>query len=265
MLHGIIRIPVTDIRAEADSDSERRSQALFGTPVEIFEAGKRFSKVALPGRYEGWCRTEHIDHVSFALWRKYIAAPKHRVKAESVLIKRSARRFSYPYRLFFGTELVIAESGKTAFFEIPGDSVRAPIAMRYLADPAPKGHTGVTGKRIVATAVRFSGVPYLWGGITPLGFDCSGLVKSVFGFHGITLPRDSRDQRNEGFEVARASVNPGDLLFFPGHVAISCGGEEFVHASASRGMVAIDSFDPGAPNYREDLDNDFEYARRISL
>jgi cell wall-associated NlpC family hydrolase len=117
----------------------------------------------------------------------------------------------------------------------------------------------------VATAVRFLGVPYLWGGITPYGFDCSGLVKTVFGFHGITLPRDSADQRSAGFDVARSSLRPGDLLFFPGHVAIICGGKEFVHASASRGMVAIDSFDPGAPNYREDLDNEFEFARRIQL
>lgn len=265
MLHGVINIPVTDIRAGADSKTERRSQALFGSPVEIWKAGKRFSRVSLPGKYEGWCRTEHIDHVSFALWKKYIAAPKYKVKRDSVLITRGPRQLSYPFRLFFGTELIVTEKGESAFFELPRGSVRAPISVKHLAEPMSAAHRRVSGKRIVATASRFLGVPYLWGGITPFGFDCSGLVQTVFGFHGISLPRDSKDQRTAGFEVARDRLRVGDLLFFPGHVAISCGGDEFVHASAGRGMVTIDSFDTSAPDYRKDLDSDFEYARRIPL
>jgi hypothetical protein len=265
MLHGIIRVPITDLRAGPDSDSERRSQILFGTPVEIGRLQKRFSRVGLPGKYGGWCRTGHIEHVSFALWRKYVAAPKYRVKAESIRIKGAPEQVLFPFRLFFGTELVIVRSGKNTFFELPSASVRAPINTRYLAAPISGSGGHVGGRRIVATAKRFLGVPYLWGGLSPLGFDCSGLVQSVFGFHGITLPRDSKDQRTVGFAVDRSHLKPGDLLFSPGHVAISCGGGAFIHASASRGMVAIDSFDSSARNYRRDIDNDFEFARRIPL
>jgi len=143
--------------------------------------------------------------------------------------------------------------------------VRAPINIRQLAEPSHHDLSGVTGKKIVALASRFLGVPYLWGGISPMGFDCSGLVQAVFGFFDIRLPRDSKDQREEGFAVERDGLHPGDLLFFPGHVAISWGGREFIHAAASRGMVAVDSFDPAQPNYREDLDHEFEFSRRLSL
>ncbi len=265
MLHGIITVPITDLRAEPDSKSERRSQALFGTPVIVEEVQKTFSRIALTDKYVGWCRTQHIDHVAFALWEKYRAEPKHKVKSEMVTIKSSPARMSFPFRLLFGTELVVTESADTHFFELPRGVVRAPINLRHLAEPRHHERSGVSGKKVVATASRFLGVPYLWGGISPMGFDCSGLVQAVFGFYDIRLPRDSKDQRGEGFAVERDALHPGDLLFFPGHVAISCGGDEFIHASASRGMVAIDTFDASQPNYREDLDHEFEFARRLSL
>lgn len=265
MLHGIITVPITDLRAEPDMHSERRSQVLFGTPVVIEELGKKFSAVTLTDKYTGWCRTQHINHVAFAIWEKYRTQSKYRVKAESVVVKRAPKQMIYPFRLLFGTELVVTEADGKHYFELPGDSMRAPISVKQLAEPRHHERSGVTGKRIVDLASRFIGVPYLWGGISPMGFDCSGLVQTVFGFYDIRLPRDSKDQRGEGFAVERDGLHPGDLLFFPGHVAISCGGTEFVHASAGRGMVAVDSFDSSQPNYREDLDHEFEFARRLSL
>lgn len=265
MLHGIITVPITDLWAEADSQSERRSQALFGTPVVVEEVGKKFSRITLVDKYTGWCRTQHIDHVAFALWEKYRDEPKYKVKAESVVIKSSSTKMVYPFRLLFGTELIVTEADGKSYFELPNSSVRAPINMRQLAEPRHHEHSPATGKKIVALASRFLGAPYLWGGISPVGFDCSGLVQAVYGFYEIRLPRDSKDQRGEGFAVEREGLHPGDLLFFPGHVALSCGGQEFIHASASRGMVAVDSFNPSRPDYREDLDHEFEFARRLSL
>ncbi len=265
MLHGIITVPITDLRAEPDAHSERRSQVLFGTPVVIDELGKKFSRISLTDAYSGWCRTQHIDHVAFALWEKYQAEPKYRVKAEAIVIKSSPTRMVYPFRLLFGTELVVTEADGKHYFELPAGAVHAPITMRQLAEPRHHEHSPATGKKIVALASRFMGAPYLWGGISPMGFDCSGLVQAVYGFYDIHLPRDSKDQRGEGFAVERDGLHPGDLLFFPGHVALSCGGREYIHASASRGIVAIDSFDPDHPNYREDLDHEFEFARRLSL
>ena len=236
MLHGIISVPVSDLRAKPDENSERVNQALFGTPVEIGEVQKKFTHIALPDKYAGWCRTGHIHQVSFALWRKYVKAPKHVVKAESVLIKGARGEATYPYLLFFGTELVLVQHNGEACFELPPGDIRAPISMRCLVAREEKKMQAVSGKTIVRTAMRFLGVPYLWGGISPAGFDCSGLVQTVFDFHGVSLSRDSRQQRTEGIEIGRDELKPGDLLFFPGHVAISGGGDVIIHAAASRGM-----------------------------
>jgi hypothetical protein len=261
--YGIINVPVTDLRAEPESTSERRSQLLFGMAVEIGGKRNKFSRVTLTDKFWGWCRTGHIYQVPKETWDKYISRPKRKVKAETVLIKSGLGVPAYPFRLFFGTELVIRKHRGRIHFELPPGHVRAPIGKNNLQPIAGKNKSIVTGKRLVLTAARFLGVHYLWGGLTPNGYDCSGLVQIVYGFHGIKLPRDSKKQREVGLEVARADLRPGDLLFFPGHVAISCGGTEILHASAGRGMVSFDSLNPKAVNYRADLDRNYLLARRV--
>ena len=254
-------MPVTDIRADADSTSERRSQALFGTPVEAGQIRNKFVRIKLLDKYTGWIRLGHMNLVSQPEWEKYIARPKQKIKSEVVIIKSGPGVATHPFRLFFGTELVITPHNGQVCFTIPGGK-QTPIGTRCLLPKEKKTPQPVTGKQLLATASRFIGVPYLWGGITPYGFDCSGLVQAVYGFHGITLSRDSIDQREEGEEISRTDLMAGDLLFFPGHVAMSCGGDEILHASAGRGMVTYDSLDPRAANYREDIARDFLIARR---
>jgi cell wall-associated NlpC family hydrolase len=264
MLHGIVKVPVTDLRAAPDFKSERLSQALLGTPVEIREVRKEYAKIALRDGYIGWSRIDHVTQVAFGLWRVYVAAPKAQVKTEMVVVSEDASESAEPLRVFFGTELVISSEKRYTVFSIP-NGPKARISKEHLVFRDKRKNAGVTGKKLIATARRFLGVPYLWGGITPLGFDCSGLVQSVYRFHGLDVPRDSKDQRHVGYAVERDELQSGDLLFFPGHVAISCGGTDVLHASASRGMVALDSLDPGASNYRQDLDVEYEFARRLPL
>jgi cell wall-associated NlpC family hydrolase len=98
---------------------------------------------------------------------------------------------------------------------------------------------------VLATAERFLGVPYLWGGCTPLGLDCSGLVQLVYRLLGIALPRDAHQQAACGEPAARGSPVPGDLLFFGRdgsgqggvtHVGIARGDGAFIHAAGGRGV-----------------------------
>jgi len=79
------------------------------------------------------------------------------------------------------------------------------------------------GSAVIEIAARYVGVPYLFGGASPAGFDCSGFTQYVFSQVGINLPRTSGAQRNAGTVVSRAEAQPGDLIWSPGHVAIYAG------------------------------------------
>ena len=99
---------------------------------------------------------------------------------------------------------------------------------------------------VTGTALSLRGTPYVNGGSDPNGFDCSGFTQYVFAQHGIALPREVRDQYRLGTSVTPDQLVAGDLLFFtttdPGasHVAIAIGGDEFVHAPSSTGVVRVE-------------------------
>lgn len=102
--------------------------------------------------------------------------------------------------------------------------------------PAP---ASANGSAIVEVASRFVGVPYVWGGTTPDGFDCSGFTSYVYAQVGIRLPRTSSDQRNAGTVVSRADAQPGDLIWSPGHISIYAGGDLQVDAPVPGKTIQI--------------------------
>lgn len=122
-----------------------------------------------------------------------------------------------------------------------GTSEPLPTAPPEHGIPLPADAYALTG-----TALSLRGVPYRNGGSTPSGFDCSGFVQYVFGRYGLALPREVRDQFRSGSAVDRRRVEPGDLVFFttvaPGasHVGIAVGGDQFVHAPSSSGVVRVE-------------------------
>jgi len=102
----------------------------------------------------------------------------------------------------------------------------------------PSQYTGVVG-----IAMRYLGVPYVWGGSSPSGFDCSGLVAYVYAQVGVSLPHYTGAQWNVGVPVSRSDLQPGDLVFFDGlgHVGIYIGGNAFIHAPHTGDVVKISS------------------------
>jgi cell wall-associated NlpC family hydrolase len=126
----------------------------------------------------------------------------------------------------------------------PGSSEPAPPAAPA-SPPAPRTNAA----SIVKDALALRGAPYRNGGSDPKGFDCSGFVQYVFGMHGVKLPRGTREQLEHGIEVRLAAIAPGDLIFFSttasneaSHVGVAVGGDEFVHAPSSRGVVRVEKF-----------------------
>lgn len=121
-------------------------------------------------------------------------------------------------------------------------------------------------RAVLATLRRFLGVPYLWGGKSPKGFDCSGLVQFCFGLHGVALPRDADQQSACGAAVTDPleELAPCDLVFFGRecvtHVAVAIGNGEYLHA---RGEVRRNAFAPGSPLHDAELQAQFLRARRI--
>ena len=126
-----------------------------------------------------------------------------------------------------------------------------------------RSYNNSMSQNIINYAKQFEGVPYVWGGSSPSGFDCSGFVQYVFAQHGINLPRTADYQANVGQYIDKSQLQPGDLVFFAGdhvnvsHVGIYIGNGQMIHASSGKHQIDYD--DLNRP-YRVDH---YHSARRV--
>jgi cell wall-associated NlpC family hydrolase len=113
-----------------------------------------------------------------------------------------------------------------------------------IAAPPPDG---TRASQAIAIAMQYLGVPYVWGGMSPAGFDCSGLISYVFSQIGVSLPHHAAAQYGYGAPVSRDQLQPGDLVFFNGlgHAGIYVGGGSFIHAPHTGDVVKISSLYEG--------------------
>jgi hypothetical protein len=148
--------------------------------------------------------------------------------------------------LVLAASAALAACASTGAVPRPFPGAAAPNAPIAPGAPGAPGALSADGYSISSTALSFRGTPYRLGGADPSGFDCSGLVQYVFEQHGVALPRDTRRQFEVGETIDPAALEPGDLVFFttvaPGasHVGIVIGGDQFVHAPNSNGVVRVE-------------------------
>jgi len=149
-----------------------------------------------------------------------------------------------------GTAILDATSGSRARSSRRTEptSRRTESPSRRTGSSSPTTSSSRTARRVVATGDEYLGVPYLWGGSTPRGFDCSGFVQYVYREHGVGLPRTSRQMARAGRSVAASvgALREGDLMLFSGrngvinHVALYAGNNRILHSSSSGNGVRYD-------------------------
>lgn len=275
---GIITVSVANLRGKPAHSAELVTQAVMGVEVSaLYRAGGWLYVRAGAERYLGWVEDGQVALTSpdgLEAWRR---SPRLMVTAPFALVREGADTASLPVSDVVAGGSLRYDGEKNSWFRVALPDGRTGYLDAGAALPLDRWRTTYppTPDGVERTALQFMGVPYLWGGTSAKGFDCSGYTKTVFRLHGVELARDADQQAVEGEAVpldqGYTPFKKGDLLFFTArptpdrsgaitHVGIYLGGGEFVHAS---GRVKRNSFDPASPIYSETLLKRLAGVRRV--
>lgn len=247
---AVITKNVVNIHAEADSRSEMVTQAILGQPTWIERGRDDWFYVRTWDGYHGWADSRWV--ISRTYGKAY--ASGHAVAVFKPLfsdIYAEPDTHSEPVaKAVITTELEVTRTALgwvTVSFpdgkggHVPDSDVRLVDRTASIVIFPP------SGEKLIATAKRFIGVPYLWGGTTPFGLDCSGFAQLVYHIRNVTLPRDAWMQAEDerAVPVERADLRAGDLVFFAGgsdkqkitHVGLALGDGRFIHARGGVGVI----------------------------
>ena len=253
---------VADIRKSPDHASELLTQMIMGETADLLKREGEWYLVRLPDGYIGWLRSWYARESPRKDIASYMDRAEARVEANVAYVRSAPGDEGLPVSDIVAGSRVIASPPEAGYRSVllPGER-RGYLRESELG----AGVDAPSRERVIERAKGYMGIPYLWGGTSPKGFDCSGLVKRVFGMEGIELPRDSDLQARAGGERETGRARPGDLLFFGegdavSHVAIALGGSRFIHAY---GEVRINGLDPEDPLYEPKLAGSVRFARVI--
>lgn len=270
--YGVANLSVCNNRAHPQNAAELLTQMLLGTPVKVFKKQGGFYLVQTPDGYLSWVDGSALglmDKAQFEAWQKaskivFVADYGHSYSQADVSSKRVSDLVSGNILQLLGQEKdfykVSYPDGRIAYLP----QVQAKLYNQWIKRPNPNADA------ILATAQTLLGVPYLWGGTSIKGVDCSGFTKTAYFLNGIVIPRDASQQalvgnpvdvlENDNISLTKClnNLQPGDLLFFSAakrrgvnggrvtHTAIYMGNGQFIQ---SAGMVKINSLVPTAADY----------------
>jgi gamma-D-glutamyl-L-lysine dipeptidyl-peptidase len=263
----IVSSSVADVRRSPAHPSELVSQAVMGDRVEPLKIEGEWVLVRLDDGYIGWIRSWHLIATPPEQIHSFYIRADHRIALNHTEVLSAPSVEALPVTdVIIGTPLAV--TGKAARGWLAVDLPDGRSGFVKSAHVEKRRHRkSLSREQLTATGLRFLGIPYLWGGSTPKGFDCSGLVQRTFRLNGRILPRDSDMQARFGAEKAVGSLDdlqPGDLLFFGRaaqritHVAMVLPDRLFLHAY---GQVRVNSLDPAHPLYEASLARDWRSTR----
>ncbi len=257
--HAFVRSAIAPLFAEPRVSSTQVSQRLAGHPVYVLES-----------RDDHWHHIRGMDDYTGWMHDGYFM----RLVDEEPVIATTSLDFALTYvpRVSMG---VIARSERHGLRALPLgawlDLDEEIVDGETLPLNEMEGHFATAPDAIAQSAVEwFEGTSYQWGGITPWGADCSGFVQTIFGLHGVPLPRDAHQQALNGVPVARSELQPADLLFFSDrpdqritHVGVALAGDRLAHVALGRGGFALEWLGDVDDGYIATLSARFVTARRV--
>ncbi len=230
MEYAVVTAPAAPVRIKPFHRREMVNQLLFGESVRVLKSkNSGWVKIrSLHDRYEGWMSASMLEETDKAT---AITPARHITTDMLGMIQAGDKKIHIPV----GSGLPFFENGKGRI-----GSMEYSYSGQYFSREDQQPDKGL----IEQLSLAWLEVPYLWGGRTPLGVDCSGFIQVIFKLIGIDLPRDAWQQAQEGKEVKKFSlIQPGDLAFFDDreeivHTGILLGKDRLIHAS---GKVRVDT------------------------
>jgi hypothetical protein len=214
-------VSCSPLRKDANDGSEMISQLLFGEPLNILQVQDNWIQIETYfDGYSGWMDRKHVLAISEKEMRKWLAELQYAPISSTTITTPWGKQALLPASFIGDTAFQIGPFSFNVSFP-----------------------TNETIKSAFQTAMGYLNAPYLWGGKSVLGIDCSGLVQSVFRLHGINLPRDAYQQAEIGIEISYENAHNDDVAFFSNaqgkiiHVGILDHEFSIIHAS---GRVRID-------------------------
>ena len=222
---GQVRVAIAPVFGTPDAGAALTTQLLFGETVRLFEEKDGWAWVQ--GDADGY-----VGYVPAAAIRREMSAPTHRIASLSTPALGRPELKSPPLvDLPMGARFTVARE-ENGFAVL---AIGAFVPMQHLAA------IDAWAVDFVAVAEQFLGAPYLWGGRTRAGLDCSGLVQIALQAAGIAAPRDTDMQQAEvGEPIGSDNVRRGDLVFWSGHVGIMTDAAHMLHANAHHMRVAVE-------------------------
>lgn len=245
-----VRAPIAPMYGDPYVASVQISQRLAGHDVELLERQDDWFLARGEDGYEGWIHQGFLTPAPPSTARRSIVIPRVSLGCMTRTSGGARRRLPLGARL--APDEIVKAGEAVSATELHERFPRDPIAITRSAQEL------------------FESAPYLWGGITPWGADCSGFVQSIYGLHGVALPRDAWQQSETGDDAGTLmDLQPADLAFFSDredrrvtHVAIALGGRHLVHLALGRGGFANEDLSNG-DGYVAKLKERFLRAKRV--